>query len=386
MTTKTLRLMATTTMGLESVLSHELKQLGYENLEVKNGSVEFDGTFADVCRCNLWLRTAGRVYIQLGTFNATTFDELFEQTMELPWSDYIGPDDEFPVSKISSRNSELFSKSDGQRIVKKAVVEHLMQAHGVQKLPETESLFPIRVQIESDMVTLSLDTTGSSLSNRGYRAAQGLAPLRETLAAGLILLSRWRPDLEPMMDPFCGSGTLLIEAAMIAQKMAPGLNRRFASDDWDCIPKSLWTAACDEAEAAKIPLETPILGSDNHWKACQLARENCERAGITGVHIQEHDATTIRSSHNKGHIITNPPYGERLSEQDEAAELYKQMGEHWREHLPYWSYFVISAHPQFETSFGEKSDKHRKLFNGGMQCYFYAYNNFKKKSGGRVIR
>lgn len=378
MTLPPLRLMASTTMGLESVLSHELKQLGYQNLVVNNGFVEFDGQFSDVCRCNLWLRTAGRVYIQLGQFEATTFDELFEKTRDLPWSDFIGPDDEFPVSKISSRKSELFSKSDGQRIVKKAVVEHLKAAHGVETLPETESLFPIRVQIEDDIVTLSLDTTGSSLSNRGYRAAQGLAPLRETLAAGLILLSRWRPDLEPLMDPFCGSGTILIEAAMIAQKIAPGLNRRFVSDDWDCIDNALWHTAVDEAESSKIALETQILGSDTHWKALQLSRENCERAGIGEVHIQEHDAATVRSRHNKGFIVTNPPYGERLSEQEDAFQLYKQIGQHWREALPYWSYFVISGHPKFETAFGQKSDKHRKLFNGGMQCYFYSYKNFSK--------
>ena len=371
-------LLVSTTMGLESVLSHELKQLGYTDLTVKNGFIEFEAPLIAICRCNLWLRTAGRIYLKIGQFMATTFDELYESINALPWHHYIGPNDEFPISKISSRKSELFSKSDCQRITKKAIVDCLTSHHNVQSLPETDALFPIRLQIENDDVICSIDTTGSGLSNRGYRAAMGQAPLRETLAAGLILLSRWRPDLEPLMDPFCGSGTILIEAAMIAQHIAPGLKRRFISDDWDIIPKSLWDEACNEAEESIKPLSATIIGSDNHWKACKLARENCERADISGIHIQEHDAASIRSSHNKGHIVTNPPYGERLSEQDEAAQLYRDSGNHWQQYLKHWSYYVISAHPEFETSFGLKADKNRKLFNGGMQCYFYSYNNFKK--------
>ncbi len=367
-------LIATTAMGLESVLKQELLDLGYSNLRVFDGKVEFDGVLSDICKANLWLRTAGRIYLKIATFKATTFDELFDQTTDIPWSDWIGPGDAFPVSKSMSRKSILYSRSDLQSIVKKAVVEHLKRAHDVRELPETGATFPIRVQVENDIVTLSIDTSGDGLNKRGYRAHMDIAPLRETLAAGMVLLSRYRADKDILMDPMCGTGTILIEAAMIAQNMAPGLNRHFISMGWNVWEGDEWESARQEAQDLIVRgADFRILGSDTNWKALEVARKNVELAGVENVHFQKLPFKELGSRFRKGKLITNPPYGERLSEREEVESLYQDLGWMCQTKLPEWSHYVITPHEQFEKLFGKKSDKKRKLYNGGIKCHYYQF-------------
>lgn len=370
----TVTLIATTTMGLEAMLKRELVALGYSNFRVGDGKVEFDAEISDICKANLWCRTAGRIFLKIGQFEATTFDALFDRTKALNWSDWIGPDDAFPVSKVSSKKSELFSKSDSQAIVKKAVVESLKQSHKQSSLPETGAPFPIRIQIESDVVVLSIDTSGPGLNKRGYRAHMDKAPLRETLAAGLVMLSHYNPERDIVLDPFCGTGTILIEAAMIAKNMAPGLNRTFNAEEWKAIPVLFWEEARQEARDAMNP-DAPcqLFGSDSDGRVLDIARENIELAGVSGVHVQTLPMQEVRSRHGRGKIITNPPYGERMYSPEDIQLLYEDMGDVFRKHFPEWKYYILSASENFFSQFGERSTKHRKLFNGGMQCWFYQY-------------
>lgn len=366
-------LFATATMGLESELNHELKTLGYST-KVFDGKVEFEGDLTDICKTNLWLRTAGRVYIKMGEFEATTFDSLFEQTQDLPWETWIGPHDAFPVTKVTSRKSILFSKSDSQALVKKAVVERLKQAHRVQTLPETGAVFAIRIQIENDRVTLSLDTSGVSLSNRGYRAHSDDAPLRETLAAGMLMLARWKPDRDVLLDPLCGTATILIEAGLMAKNMAPGLQRQFESENWDIIPKKLWKDARQSARDAIIQKpDCHIYGSDNNFRTLDIARKNIQLAGLDNVFVQTLPVQEARSRFDIGKIVTNPPYGARLSDLEETEALYKDMGKTFSKEFKDWSYYILSPHEKFDRVFGKKYNKNRKLYNGGIKCWLYQF-------------
>ena len=366
-------LIATTIMGFESVLAKELRDLGYDNLRVFDTKVEFDCQLKDICRANLWCRTAGRIYIKIAQFEAITFDELFDQTTAIPWEVWIQKKDQFPVSHVTSRKSKLFSKSDCQSIVKKAIAERLKKAHACQVLVETDALFPIRIQIEKDVVTLSIDSSGSGLNKRGYRAHMDQAPLRETLAAGLILLSRWRPNEDVLMDPFCGTGTILIEAGLMANNIAPGLERRFNSENWDAIDRHLWTSTITEArDLIKKDASYRIYGSDHNAKALAIANKNIELAGLSNIFVQKRELHEISSRFDYGKIICNPPYGERLSEIKEVELLHQDMGRIFKEKFPLWSYYILTAHEQFETIFG-KATKNRKLYNGGMKCWYYQY-------------
>ncbi len=368
-----LTLIATTIMGFESVLAQELKELGYTNIRVDNHKVEFEGTLSDICKANLWCRTAGRIYIKIAEFKALTFDELFEHTQALPWSTWIGPDDQFPVTKITSRKSALFSKSDCQAIVKKAIADSLLTAHKRNELPETKAVFPIRIQIENDWVTLSIDTTGHGLNKRGYRAHMDIAPLRETLAAGLIYLSRWKADRDVLLDPFCGTGTLLIEAGLIGRNIAPGLNRTFLAQSWDLIPEQAWITETENAKDSITKTEYRIFGSDHNHKTLEVANKNLELAGLSDIHVQKRDISEIGSRFDQGKIITNPPYGERLSEQKDVNKLYKKMGTIFRKQFPDWSYYILNSNEDFPHFFGNKATKNRKLYNGGLKCWFFQY-------------
>jgi len=374
-------LMATTAMGLEAVLAREIKAAGIDPVRIFDGRVEFDGTLEDIINSNLWLRTAGRIYIKIGEFTATTFDDLFEKTKALPWSDWIQKDGNFPVANVTSRKSTLFSKSDCQAIVKKAVVESLRSAFNTQTLPETGADFPIRIQIDSDVVTLSIDSSGTGLNKRGYRSYGDAAPLRETLAAGLILLSRWRPNEDVLLDPFCGTGTILIEAGLLAKNIAPGLNRSFNSEKWQVMGKQRWVDAKAHAQSL-IKLDAPcqIYGSDINGKTLSAARVNIDRAGLIDIHVQKLPVSEISSRFAKGRIIANPPYGERLSDRPQVEALYREMGAVFRMQFPEWSYYVLTANDHFESLFGQKSDKNRKLYNGGIKCWFYQF--FSSKNVG----
>ena len=371
----TITLIATTVMGLESVLAKEIRDLGYEKVSVFDNKVEFEGELKDICRANLWLRSAGRIYVKIGTFKATTFDELFDQTKALPWSDWIGKTDAFPVADVSSRKSELYAKSTCQSIVKKAIVTHLQAAYGSERLPETGATCPVRIQIDKDSVTLSIDSTGEGLHKRGYRAHMDRAPLRETLAAGLLLLSRWRPDRDVLMDPFCGSGTIVIEAGLIAKNIAPGLNRSFNAESWSCVDTALWAEARQEAKDLMTPdQDCRIFGSDNEPRALSIATKNIALAGLSeSVFVQNRSLSDISSRFDRGKLVTNPPYGQRLDELHDVEALYKEMGSVFRASFADWSYYILTAHEGFERFFGKRSTKHRKLYNGGMKCYFYQY-------------
>lgn len=375
----TVTIIATTAMGLESVLGRELKDLGYSNVQLSDGKAEFKGSISDICKANLWLRTAGRIYIKVGEFFSMTFDDLFEETLALPWEEWIGPKDKFPISKITSRKSELFSKSDCQAIVKKAISERLKKAHHVTMLPETHATCAVRIQIEKDRVTLSLDTSGEGLNKRGYRSHMDIAPLRETLAAGMILLSRWRPD-DVLIDPLCGTGTLLIEAGLIAKNIAPGLSRSFIAEHWNSIPKTLWDNERTHAKQCITPdTKIRIFGSDINHTALSVARKNIALAGLTDVFVQNLDVSELKSRYEVGKIITNPPYGERLGTILETEKLYKTLGKTLHTQFPKWDYYIITPNKDFESLFNQKATKKRKLFNGPIECCYYQFFQLKKK-------
>jgi putative N6-adenine-specific DNA methylase len=365
-------LIATVAFGIESVVKDEIKKLGYEVTEVENGKIHYSGPLEAIPRSNLWLRCADRVLLEVGRFKAETFDELFEKTKALPWENWIPVDGEFPAAKITSVKSKLFSKSDGQRIVKKAVVERLKSTYHVDWFEENGGKYPIHIQILKDEVTLSIDTSGSGLNKRGYRQYGNEAPLKETIAAALVYLSHWRPD-RYFLDPLCGSGTIVIEAALLGKNIAPGLKRSFASESWTCLPGSLWEKARQEASAAINDKEFLLLGSDVDPAALKQARTNAELAGVADyVAFQKLPVQSVVTKKKFGVIITNPPYGERIGEEKEVQRLYRDMGKVFRS-LENWSYFIISGYERFEKYFGEKSTKNRKLYNGDIKTYFYQY-------------
>lgn len=369
---KEFQLIATTAFGLEGLVKEEIKKLGYKILSVDNGRVTFEGNQRAIIEANLWLRCADRVLIKVGEFDAETFDELYEGTKALNWQDYIPRDGEFPASKISSVKSKLFSKSDGQRIVKKAVVDKLLKAYRTKNLPETGPKYPIFIRILKDHVTLEIDTTGSGLHKRGYREYGNDAPLRETIAAGLVLLSKWKPD-RAFLDPMCGSGTIVIEAALIGRNIAPGLNKTFVSEDWPMFEKGIWQELREEAKSKENDKEFRLLGSDKDPKSLKQARINAQKAGVEDlVAFQRLDVSEISSKRKYGVLITNPPYGERLGEIKKLRPLYVEMGKVFRS-LPDWSYFILTSYPDFQKVFGERASKNRKIYNSTIQTYLYEY-------------
>jgi putative N6-adenine-specific DNA methylase len=365
-------LIATATFGLEAVVADELKALGYSDLTIENGRVNFSADLSAVCRTNLWLRTADRVRLKVGEFRATTFDDLFEQTKALPWADIIPDGAAFPVDGKSVQ-STLFSISDSQAIVKKAVVESLKKRYKTEWFKEDGPLYRIEISILKDIATLTIDTSGAGLHKRGYREAGSEAPLRETLAAAMLLIARWQPHIA-LIDPFCGSGTIPIEAAMIGQNIAPGMNRNFASEQWSLIPKELWHEARREThEKADYNRELDLSGTDISEKSIKIARRNAVEAGVEGaIHFQVRPFSELSSKKKYGKIICNPPYGERLGNLKEVEHLYREMRRTLK-NLDTWSYYILTASENFESLFGKKASKRRKLYHGNIKVHYYQY-------------
>jgi len=367
-----LQLIATSAFGIESVVARELKWLGYEDQQVENGKVTFAGDEEAICRSNIWLRTADRVLVKMGEFDALTFDGLFEGTKALPWDEWLPENAEFPVDG-KSVNSKLASVPDCQAIVKKAIVEKMKQRYKKQWFEEDGPLYRIEVSLLKDRATLTIDTSGPGLHKRGYRDLVGEAPLKETMASALLLISRWRPGRE-LIDPFCGSGTIPVEAAMMAANMAPGAKRSFSAEKWHQVPAALWNRAREEAaDKVKFDEEIRIHGSDIDDGVLSLARHHAEKAGVSQfVHFQKRDFREISSKHKYGFIITNPPYGERIGELSEVERLYRDMGGVFRK-LDTWSFYVLTSHPRFEALVARRADRKRKLYNGRIQCNYYQF-------------
>ena len=365
-------LIATATFGLESVVADEVKKLGYEDVKIENGKVTYQTDLLGICRSNLWLRTADRVRLKVGEFHVETFDSLFEQTKALPWEQFLPQDANFPVDGKSIK-SKLFSVSDCQALVKKAIVERLKQRYQVSWFEETGPRYTIEVALLNDIATLTIDTSGPGLHKRGYRLHAVGAPIKETLAAALIYLSKWYPDT-PLIDPFCGSGTIPIEAAMIGLNMAPGHKREFVSEQWSLIPEELWREARQEThDLVQFDKQLEIIGADHDPRAVYAAKNNAIVAGVGDyTHFQVQSLTTLSSEREYGKIICNPPYGERLGEREQVEHLYQEMGGVLSK-LDTWSYYVITSHPGFERLFGKRASKKRKLYNGDIKVDYYQY-------------
>lgn len=360
--------------GMEAVLKKEIIDLGYDVTEVTDGRVTFYGDEEAVCRANIFLRTAERILIRIGSFHAESFEELFQGTRELPWEDYIPADGKFWVAKAAGIKSKLFSSSDIQSIMKKAMVERLKEQYHVEWFPEEGDSFPIRVFILKDEVTVGLDTTGESLHKRGYRKLKAKAPIAENLAAGLIMLTPWNSG-RILVDPFCGSGTIPIEAAMMAANMAPGMKRSFTAKSWDhIVKKQLWNDTIEEAnEMLDLSVETDIQGYDIDDDMVAIARENARLAGVDRlIHFQRRNVQELSHPKKYGFLITNPPYGERLEEKSAIPALYKIIGERFRA-LDSWSLYIITSFEEAEQYIGRKADKNRKIYNGMMKTYYYQF-------------
>ncbi|HHU31543.1 MAG: THUMP domain-containing class I SAM-dependent RNA methyltransferase [Zhaonellaceae bacterium] len=365
-------LIATATFGLEAVVARELKELGYVEQKVENGKVTFWGDEKDICRTNLWLRSADRILIKMGEFQAHSFDELFEKTKALNWPDWIPQAGNFPVVGKSVR-SKLFSVPDCQAIVKKAVVEKMKQKYKQEWFDENGPRYRIEVALLKDIATLTIDTTGPGLHKRGYRKLSSDAPLKETLAAAMIQLSYWNSD-RILADPLCGSGTIPIEAALIGLNMAPGLKRSFIAEEWERIPRKYWDEARQEAQdLMQKERKLEILASDIDGDVLSMARYHIDQAGLQDhIKLQKLPVSEFRSRKKYGCIITNPPYGERLGEADEVKKLYQEMGKVFKP-LGTWSIYILTSYPGFEQLFGRKADKRRKLYNGRIECQYYQY-------------
>lgn len=360
--------------GLEAVLKKEIIDLGYDILAVEDGRITFYGDEEAVCRANVFLRSAERILIKVGSFKATTFEELFEGTKELPWETYIPKDGKFWVAKAASVKSKLFSPSDIQSIMKKAMVEKLKQIYKVTWFEEDGESFPIRVFLMKDEVTVCLDTTGESLHKRGYRKLTAKAPIAENLAASLIMLTPWNKE-RILVDPFCGSGTFPIEAALMAANIAPGMNRSFTAENWsEIVGKKIWYDCMDEAnDMVDMNIETDIQGYDIDPDMVAIARENAKLAGVEKlIHFQQRPLEKLSHPKKYGFIITNPPYGERLEEKENLPPLYRMIGERYRA-LDAWSMYLITAYEQAEMDIGLKATKNRKIYNGMMKTYFYQF-------------
>jgi putative N6-adenine-specific DNA methylase len=367
-------LIATCAFGLERLVKDELIKLGLRITKTENGRVHFTGDESAIVKANLWLRCADRVLLKVAEFKALTWDELFEATKALPWEDFIPENGVFPVSKATSVDSKLFSKSDSQAIVKKAVVERLGSVYDVEWFEETGARYPIYFNNLKDTVTLSIDTTGAGLHKRGYREQANEAPLRETLAAALVYLSKWNMNKTRVLaDPLCGSGTILIEAAMIGKNMAPGLKREFLSETWEFISESTWKTERSLAYKAINKESFQLVGSDINPDTIEIARGNAELAGVSElIEFSELDVKDFKSRNKYGLIITNPPYGERIGDEEFVEELYGIMGDTFRK-LPDWTYFILTSYTQFDQHFESRYDKNRKLFNGRIQVRLFQF-------------
>ena len=366
-------LVATTTFGLEGITAKELKALGYEDLTVENGKVHFECDEMDIAIANVHLRTADRIFIKMAEFEAKTFEELFQGTKKVKWSEIIPKDGVMHVVGKSVK-STLFSVPDCQSIVKKAIVTSMSESYGIDHFSEDGPVYKIEVSILKDIVTLSIDTSGVGLHKRGYRQLSSKAPITETLAAALIMLTPWRKD-RILVDPFCGSGTFPIEAAMIAANIAPGMNRSFTAEEWsNLIPKKAWYDAIDEANSLiNDDIEVDIQGYDIDGDVVRAARENAKEAGVDHlIHFQERAVKDLRHPKKYGFIITNPPYGERLEEKENLPGLYREFGDSFR-NLDSWSAYMITSYEDTEKYFGRKADKNRKIYNGMLKTYFYQF-------------
>lgn len=371
---KSFELIAPCHFGLESVLKKEILDLGYEIVAVEDGRVTFKGDESVIPRANIFIRTAERILLKMGSFKATTFDELFEGTKALPWEEYLPRDAKFWVTKATTNKSALFSGSSIQSIVKKAIVDRMKQTYRVNFFEEDGDEYPIRVFIFKDMVSIGLDTTGTSLHKRGYRQLVGKAPISETLASALLMLTPWNKD-RVLVDPFCGSGTFPIEAAMIGANIAPGMNREFTSDSWiKVIPKKAWYDAYVEAhDMIRHDVEMNIQGYDLDPEIVKCAMANAKEAGVDKyIHFQARDIKDLRHPKHYGFIITNPPYGERLEEKEALPELYRTIGESYAG-LNDWSMYLITSYEDAEKYIGRKADKNRKIYNGMIKSYFYQF-------------
>jgi putative N6-adenine-specific DNA methylase len=361
--------------GLEAVLKREITELGYDIVSVEDGRVTFAGDERAICRANMFIRTAERILLKMGkTFKATDFDELFEGTKSIAWEEVLPRDARFWVTKATTNKSALFSGSAIQSIVKKAIVERMKQTYRVSRFDEDGDEYPIRVFIFKDMVTIGLDTSGVSLHKRGYRQLVGKAPISETLAAALLMLTPWKKD-RVLVDPFCGSGTFPIEAALIGANIAPGMNREFTAESWGkLIPKKLWYEAGDEANDMIInDVEMNIQGYDIDPEIVKCAMANARAAGVEKhIHFQARDVRDLHNPKHYGFIVTNPPYGERLEEKEALPELYRTIGESYRG-LEDWSMFLITSYEDAEKYIGRKADKNRKIYNGMIKSYFYQF-------------
>ncbi len=366
---------------MESVLKKEITDLGYDVTSVSDGRVTFEGDDEAVARVNICSRTAERLLIKAASFTAKTFDELFEGVKAVRWEEFIPENGKFWVTKASSVKSALFSPSDIQSIVKKAMVESLKGVYHIEHFPEDGDSFPFRVFIYKDEVTIGLDTTGESLHKRGYRKLTAKAPIAENLAAGLIMLTPWRED-RILVDPFCGSGTFPIEAALMAANMAPGMNRFFTACDWEhIVSKKVWNDAYEEARnLVRDVKETDIQGYDADPEVIKIARKNASDAGVEHlIHFQTRDVAALSHPKKYGFIITNPPYGERLMDKSEVGELYRVLGDRYKA-LDSWSMYIISSYEKAESDIGRKADKNRKIYNGMMKTYFYEFRGPKPPS------
>ena len=371
---KTFELIAPCHFGLEAVLKKEILDLGYEISLVEDGRVTFIGDGEAICRSNVFLRTAERVLLKAGSFKAETFEELFQGTRNIPWEDFIPEDGKFWVAKASSIKSKLFSPSDIQSIMKKAMVERLKNRYGVTWFPENGASYPLRVFLYKDMVTVGIDTSGESLHKRGYRTLTSKAPITETLAAALILLTPWNRD-RILVDPFCGSGTFPIEAAMMAAKMAPGMNRSFLAEGWrNVIKRKCWYEAMDEAgDLVEEDVEVDIQGYDVDGDIVKAARSNAQSAGVDHmIHFQQRPVSALSHPKKYGFIISNPPYGERIEEKENLPALYKEIGERFAA-LDAWSMYLITSYEDAQKYIGRKADKNRKIYNGMLKTYFYQF-------------
>lgn len=377
---KNFNLIATAASGIESLVGKELRQMGYQT-QVENGRVRFQGDIKAVLKTNLWLRTADRVKIVVGEFDARTFDELFNQTYQLPWDEFLPIDAYFPVEGKSHR-SQLHNVPSVQSIVKKAIVRSLSDRyHRRTRLPESGATYPLEVAIVKDHVILTLDTSGSSLFKRGYRQEKGGAPLKENMAAALVMLAHWFPD-NPFVDPVCGSGTIPIEAALLGHNIAPGINRHFACEDWNnLVPAGLSDQLRDEADAAaNYDIHLDIQGYDIDQNMIKIAQNNCRAAGLThDVHFKQLAVKDWHTGQLNGVIVANPPYGERLGDRDSVRHLYRQMGELYRP-MTTWSKYILTADLEFEKFYGQKATKRRKLYNGALRTDLFQFWGHKKRS------
>ena len=369
-----IELVAPCHFGLEAVLKKEILDLGYEIVRVEDGRVTFAGDEDAICRANIFLRTAERILLKVGQLHAVTFDELFEGIKALPWENYIPSDGKFWVAKASSVKSKLFSPSDIQSIVKKAIVERLKGVYSLQWFPETGAEYPIRISFMKDEAVVCLDTTGLSLHKRGYRTMVSKAPIKETLAAALLMLTPWHKD-RILVDPFCGSGTFPIEAAMMAANIAPGMNRSFTAEKWtNFVGRKYWYGAIDEAnDLVDDQIETDIQGYDIDGDIIKAARQNAREAGVDHlIHFQQRPLSELSHPKKYGFIVSNPPYGERLEEKSHLPALYTEIGDRFRE-LDSWSIYLITSYEDAEKYIGKKADKNRKIYNGMLKTYYYQF-------------